>query len=100
MVFSMQALGLLVGPLVALALLSSGIAPDLSWRLLLGLGAVPAAAVIYLRARMPESPRFQARVKGEARLAASEADKVLRGRARWRGGLRRWHEADGTADSS
>ena len=79
MVFSMQALGLLVGPLVALALLSSGIAPDLSWRLLLGLGAIPAAAVIYLRARMPESPRFQARVKGEARLAASEATRFSEG---------------------
>jgi len=51
MVFSMQALGLIVGPLVGLALLSSGIGQALSWRLLLGLGAVPAAGVVYLRSR-------------------------------------------------
>ena len=33
---------------------------------MLGLGAIPAAGVIYLRAKMPESPRFKARVQGEA----------------------------------
>ena len=33
LVFSMQALGLIVGPLVALALLSSGISSNLTWRL-------------------------------------------------------------------
>ena len=70
MVFSMQALGLIVGPLVGLALLSSGVSQALSWRLLLGLGAIPAATVIYLRAKMPESPRFQARVQGEGERAA------------------------------
>src|SRR5579872_5953221 len=43
LVFSMQALGLIVGPLVALVLLSSGISGNLTWRLLLGLGALPAA---------------------------------------------------------
>ncbi len=63
MVFSMQAVGLIVGPLVGLVLLSSGISGALSWRILLGLGAIPAAAVIYLRAKMPESPRFQASVR-------------------------------------
>ena len=73
LVFSMQALGLIVGPLVGLALLSSGISSNLSWRLMLGLGAIPAAAVIYLRAKMPESPRFQARVQGQAAQAAREA---------------------------
>jgi MFS transporter, PHS family, inorganic phosphate transporter len=72
LVFSMQALGLIVGPLVALVLLSSGISPNLTWRLLLGFGAIPAAAVIYLRAKMPESPRFQARVKGDAEKAAAQ----------------------------
>ena len=72
LVFSMQALGLIVGPLVALVLLSSGMSANLTWRLLLGLGALPAAAVIYLRAKMPESPRFQARVKGDAAQAAAQ----------------------------
>jgi len=73
MVFSMQALGLVVGPLVGLALLSSGVSQALSWRLLLGLGAIPAATVIYLRAKMPESPRFQERVQGEGERAARQA---------------------------
>ena len=66
LVFSMQALGLIVGPLVGLILLSSGINHDLTWRLMLGLGAVPAATVVYLRAKLPESPRFQAQVQGES----------------------------------
>ena len=65
LVFSMQALGLIVGPLVALILLSSGIGDSLTWRILLGLGAVPAAAVVYLRSKMPESPRYLAQVQGE-----------------------------------
>ena len=66
MVFGTQALGLIVGPLIALALLGSGVSNDLTWRVLLGLGAVPAAAVIYLRCRMPESPRYQVQVQGRA----------------------------------
>ena len=62
LVFSTQALGLVIGPLVALGLLGAGTSSDVGWRVLLGLGAVPAAAVLYLRRRMPESPRYQAQV--------------------------------------
>ncbi|HET6795347.1 MAG TPA: MFS transporter [Acidimicrobiales bacterium] len=80
LVFSMQALGLIVGPLVALVLLASGISGDVTWRVLLGLGAVPAAAVVYLRARMPESPRFQARIQGRSAQAAEQL-KVFTGGA-------------------
>src|SRR5580700_7466971 len=72
MVFSTQALGLIIGPLVALALLGSGVSDDVAWRVLLALGAVPAAAVIYLRCRMPESPRYQAQVQQRAELAATQ----------------------------
>jgi MFS family permease len=71
MVFGTQALGLVIGPLIALALLGSGAGDDTAWRVLLALGAVPAAAVIYLRCRMPESPRYRARVQGQASEAAS-----------------------------
>jgi PHS family inorganic phosphate transporter-like MFS transporter len=71
MVFGTQALGLIVGPLIALALLGSGAGDDVTWRILLALGAVPAAAVIYLRCRMPESPRYQIQVQGKAEQAAS-----------------------------
>jgi PHS family inorganic phosphate transporter-like MFS transporter len=72
MVFGTQALGLIIGPLVALALLGSGVSDDVAWRVLLALGAVPAAAVIYLRCRMPESPRYQAQVQQRAELAATQ----------------------------
>lgn len=71
LVFAMQALGTIAGYVVALALLSAKINPDLAWRIMLGLGAVPAAAVIYMRRQMPESPRYLARVAGRASEAAA-----------------------------
>ncbi len=79
LVFSMQALGLIVGPLVALGLLSSGASHDTTWRLLLGLGAVPAATVLWLRARMPESPRFEAHVRGYSAESASALERFSEG---------------------
>jgi MFS transporter, PHS family, inorganic phosphate transporter len=71
MVFGTQALGFIVGPLVALALIGSRASDDVAWRVLLALGAVPAAGVIYLRCRMPESPRYRDQVReasGQARM--------------------------------
>src|SRR6201996_5920439 len=59
LVFSAQAVGLVVGPLLALALLGGGAGPAATWRILLGLGAIPAAAAVWLRRKMPEPPRFQ-----------------------------------------
>lgn len=103
-VFSMQAVGLIVGPLVAIGLLASGIGGDATWRILLGLGAVPAAAVIWLRARMPESPRYRAQVLGDnaraaddlaaftgqaIRPAAADPDRSQPRTARRGGGIRR-----------
>lgn len=79
LVFSAQALGLVVGPLIALGLLRSGLSTGLTWRLLLGLGAVPAATVVYLRLRMPESPRFQAQVQGKGSKAAAQLDRFSAG---------------------
>jgi len=79
LVFSMQALGLIVGPLVALVLLESGLSGNLTWRLLLGLGALPAAGVVYLRSKMPESPRYLAQVKGETDRAAQELSNFSEG---------------------
>ncbi len=79
LVFSMQALGLIIGPLVALVLLESGLSGNLTWRLLLGLGALPAAGVVYLRSKMPESPRYLAQVKGETDRAAQELSEFSQG---------------------
>jgi MFS transporter, PHS family, inorganic phosphate transporter len=58
LVFSMQGAGLVIGPLVAIGLLKAGLRPDLAWRVMLALGAVPALAVFWLRRRLRETPRF------------------------------------------
>src|SRR6266480_3455966 len=85
MVFGTQALGLIVGPLVALALLGAGVSDGVAWRILLGLGAVPAAAVIYLRRKMPESPRYQIQVQGQAEQAASQISAFTDGQVNGNG---------------
>ena len=79
MVFGAQALGLVIGPLIALALLGAGAGDGLAWRLMLGLGAVPAAAVVWLRSRMPESPRYQVEVQGRADEAAGRMSRLSHG---------------------
>ncbi|NNM60369.1 MAG: MFS transporter [Legionellales bacterium] len=58
LVFAMQALGLTIGPLIASFFLYINIPTDMVWRILLGIGAIPAASVFYLRRRIQESPRF------------------------------------------
>ncbi|GMA56497.1 hypothetical protein GCM10025858_10000 [Alicyclobacillus sacchari] len=82
MVFAMQGLGLLAGPLVASLLLSIGIPHAIAWRLMLGLGAIPAASVIYLRRKMPETPRYLLAVKQDANQAASVASHLIPTRRR------------------
>jgi PHS family inorganic phosphate transporter-like MFS transporter len=74
LVFSMQALGTVAGYICGLTLLSTGMSDDYIWRILLALGAVPAAAVLYLRRRMPESPRYTARVEGRAAQAVADIE--------------------------
>jgi sugar porter (SP) family MFS transporter len=56
----MITVGILVSYLVALVILRAapGEAGGLDWRLILGVGAVPALIAVALRARMPESPRW------------------------------------------
>ena len=75
-VFAMQGFGLLVGPLVAVLLLRSGVAPTLAWRIMLGLGAIPAAAVIYLRRRIAETPHFSLGVKGAVQETAETVERL------------------------
>ncbi|HET7881378.1 MAG TPA: MFS transporter [Acetobacteraceae bacterium] len=58
MVFAMQAAGLVVGPALAAILLASGLSADLTWRLLLAFGAVPAMAVFWMRRNLAETPRY------------------------------------------
>ena len=58
LVFAMQGAGLVVGPLIAVILLASHVPMDITWRILLGLGAIPGLAVFYLRRQIHEPPRF------------------------------------------
>lgn len=58
LVFAMQAVGLIVGPFLASLLLATHIPHDIIWRILLGLGAIPAASVFYLRRNIQESAHY------------------------------------------
>jgi MFS family permease len=58
LVFAMQGAGLVVGPLLAAVLLASHVPDGDTWRILLGLGAIPGLAVFYLRRQINETPRF------------------------------------------
>jgi PHS family inorganic phosphate transporter-like MFS transporter len=58
LVFAMQAAGLIVGPLLAAAMLSTHISQNIIWRILVSFGALPALAVYWSRRHLKESPRF------------------------------------------
>lgn len=79
MVFSMQALGLICGPLVAIVLLISGLNHDLVWRIMLALGAVPALATYYLRRQIAETPRFALAMQGDVEAAHRTISNVTKG---------------------
>jgi PHS family inorganic phosphate transporter-like MFS transporter len=85
MVFSMQGLGLVFGPLVAIVLLLAGINHDLTWRIMLGLGAVPALATFYLRRQIAETPRYALAMQGDLDAATRTVDMVTGNRSGKRG---------------
>jgi MFS transporter, PHS family, inorganic phosphate transporter len=58
LVFTMQAAGLIFGPLLASALLATHLSHDIVWRILIALGALPALAVYGARRKLRETPRF------------------------------------------
>jgi PHS family inorganic phosphate transporter-like MFS transporter len=76
MVFSMQGVGLICGPLVAIVLLVLGINHDITWRLMLGLGAIPALSTFYLRRQIAETPRYALAMQGNLEGAARVVDQV------------------------
>ncbi len=79
LVFGMQGLGLVFGPVVALTLEAAGLDHDIIWRIMLGLGALPPLAVLYLRRTMPESPRYKALVRGQSEAAARDMARYSEG---------------------
>jgi MFS transporter, SP family, arabinose:H+ symporter len=110
----MITIGILASYIIALVILKA--MPDkvgnLGWRLILGLGAIPAFIAIGLRARMPESPRWlmvkgryadtkkalqvlgidvteeQVKAAAEAH-AAEERERDQKGKTLWTPGVRR-----------
>ncbi|KAF8409887.1 hypothetical protein HHK36_002405 [Tetracentron sinense] len=90
-VFSMQGFGILASSAVTLVVCkifelasrSSHIIStppdeaDLAWRLILMLGAIPAAMTYYWRMLMPETARYTALVEQNVRQAVKDMEKVL-----------------------
>jgi MFS family permease len=72
-VFAMQGIGLIVGPLLAIALISCGVAHDLVWRILLAAGAIPPLAVFWARRHLKETPRYQQLTEGQSDDLAEKA---------------------------
>ncbi|MCL4326026.1 MAG: MFS transporter [Candidatus Thermoplasmatota archaeon] len=77
MVFSMQSLGLLVGPLITMILLQLPIPVMLDWRILLAIGTIPPLLVVYYRRQISESPRFLLAVKGDVSSAKKSINQVV-----------------------
>lgn len=80
LVFTMQAVGLILGPLFASALLASRLSHDVIWRVLLAFGAIPALAVYWSRRNLKETPRFLASMaeSEQERYRAAKAGRLLR----------------------
>ncbi|XP_052164193.1 inorganic phosphate transporter 1-6 [Oryza glaberrima] len=94
-VFAMQGFGIITGGLVAILVSASfraafpappyGEDPvastppqaDFAWRIILMLGALPAALTYYWRTKMPETARYTALVANNAKQAAADMSKVL-----------------------
>lgn len=73
--FSLQAAGIVLGALVGVLVLLA--LPQIeSWRLMLGLGVVPALVIIFLRRGTPESPRWLAQ-NGRDAEAAEVAERLV-----------------------
>lgn len=72
--FSLQAAGIVLGATVGVVILE--VFPHVwSWRLLLGFGVVPAVIIMFLRRKVPESPRWLAQ-NGHKREAKEVADRL------------------------
>ncbi|ARM75633.1 MFS transporter [Acidianus manzaensis] len=72
LVFANQGIGSLAAVAVG-AISAFSLPPDIAWRVMAGVGAIPAATVIYLRRKVPETPRYSALVKGDLKEAEKSA---------------------------
>jgi MFS family permease len=74
--FAMQGIGLIVGPLLAIALLAAKVPQDIVWRVLLAAGALPPLAVFWARRHLKETPRFQQMSEGKNDDVAEKAKRM------------------------
>ncbi|KAG8875301.1 Inorganic phosphate transporter pho84 [Tulasnella sp. 331] len=92
-VFSMQAFGQLAAALVTLIILTASKsqitgsdnqrsieAVDRVWRLIIGLGTIPAVVAMYFRLTIPETPRFTMDVERNLEQAEEDVDFVKSGK--------------------
>ena len=78
LVFANQGIGSVVA--VFIGLLSVTIFPaEIAWRFMLAFGAIPALLVIYLRRKLPETPRYSALVKGDKKQTEKAMNVVASG---------------------
>ena len=61
----MWGFGATLSAVIALGLEAAGVPSNIVWRVVLAAGAIPAASVIYLRRKIPETPRYLLRIKGD-----------------------------------
>jgi PHS family inorganic phosphate transporter-like MFS transporter len=84
-VFSMQGLGLFLSPLISLVLIlifKNKIIEDVNtldtvWRIISGLGCIPAILTIYARSLLPEPPRYTLHVNNDLERARSDVSEIL-----------------------
>lgn len=79
LVFAMQAVGLIVGPVLAAFFIWLHNDISVTWRLLLGFGAIPAASVFYLRRSLKETPAYLLAKQAETPYEVSRAVCELTG---------------------
>ncbi|QGA55220.1 MFS transporter [Sulfolobus sp. E5-1-F] len=73
LVFANQGLGSLAAVAVGIGTVLA-FPLDISWRVMAAIGAIPAATVIYLRRKTPETPRYSMLVKGNIQEAKRAAE--------------------------
>jgi MFS transporter, PHS family, inorganic phosphate transporter len=84
-VFAMQGIGILIGALafiIVLSCYSSQISNDYTyldyvWRIVIGIGVIPAFFALYFRLTIPETPRYTIDVHGDTLKAARDVERVL-----------------------
>ncbi|CAF1493146.1 unnamed protein product [Didymodactylos carnosus] len=84
-VFAMQGIGILLGATVALLTIlffkssieNDPFMLDYVWRIIIGVGCIPALGALYFRITLPESPRYTADVEGNHEEAIRNIKNIM-----------------------